>query len=90
MNEFTYIIQQVAAVTGCTEADLLRKSRMEHIADGRAVAQWLLRKKGWSLKRIGRAFDDAHHTSVVANVKKIERANRMTKTVRKIQELEAK
>jgi len=89
MNEFAYIIQQVAIAAECSEADLLRKSQMEHIADGRAIAQYLLRKKGWSLQRIGTAFN-AHHTSVVANTKKIERANRMTKTVRKIQELEAK
>ena len=66
------IIDYIAHSRECTAADITGFSRVQHIADGRAVAQYVLRELGWTWHRIADTFD-CDHSSGIANWKKVRR-----------------
>ena len=64
------IIDHIAHQRECTAADILGYARTQHIADGRAIAQYVLREQGWTWQRIADRFD-CHHSAVIHNWKKV-------------------
>lgn len=64
------IIEYIANQRECTAADILSYARTQHIADGRAIAQYVLREHGWTWQRIADRFD-CHHSAVIHNWKKV-------------------
>ena len=65
------IIDQIAHQRECTAVDILGYARTQHIADGRAIAQYVLREQGWTWQRIADLFN-CHHSAVIHNWKKVE------------------
>ena len=68
------IIDQIAHQRECTAVDILGYARTQHIADGRAIAQYVLREQGWTWQRIADLFN-CHHSAVIHNWKKVEQIN---------------
>lgn len=77
------IIDYIAHGRECTAADITGFSRVQHIADGRAVAQYVLRELGWTWQRIADRFDSPnkkgtiHHASVIHNWNKVNNDNKL-------------
>ncbi|MBY0514966.1 MAG: hypothetical protein K2P78_13755, partial [Gemmataceae bacterium] len=68
------IVRRVAAAFGVTERELRGPSRLRRVLVPRQVAMYLARAVGgWSLPRIGAAFD-RDHTTVLHAVRKVEAA----------------
>ena len=65
------IIEYIANQRECTAADILSYVRTQHIANGRAIAQYILREQGWTWQRIADLFN-CHHSAVIHNWKKVE------------------
>lgn len=65
------IIDYIANQRECTAADIIGYARTQHIADGRAIAQYVLREQGWTWQRIADLFN-CHHSAVIHNWKKVE------------------
>ena len=65
------IIDYIANQRECTAVDILGYARTQHIADGRAIAQYVLREQGWTWQRIADRFD-CHHSAVIHNWKKVD------------------
>ena len=70
------IIDHIAHQRECTAADILGYARTQHIADGRAIAQYVLREQGWTWQRIADRFD-CHHSAVIHNWKKVDKINNL-------------
>ena len=66
------IIDYIANQRECTAADIIGYARTQHIADGRAIAQYILREQGWTWQRIADLFN-CHHSAVIHNWKKVDR-----------------
>jgi len=64
------IIDYIAFARECTASDILGFNRTQHIADGRAVAQYVLRAQGWTWQRIADLFN-CNHASVIHNFNKV-------------------
>ena len=79
----TQIIDHIAYAQECTAEDILGHCREQHIADGRAVAQAVLRAQGWVWQRIGDRFN-CHHASVIYNCKKVARMPELGKQAQDI------
>lgn len=66
------IIEYIANQRECTAADIIGYARTQHIADGRAIAQYVLREQGWTWQRIADRFN-CHHSAVIHNWKKVDK-----------------
>ena len=70
------VLADVAQVFDLAPA-LLRRATHEHaICRPRQIAFWLLRRKRWSLQRIGRAVGAYHHTTVLNGLRRVEQQRR--------------
>jgi chromosomal replication initiation ATPase DnaA len=72
------IIEIVAAEMDVDQDEITSKSRVQEVADARAVVQAVMRDRGWTFARIGLVFRAGHDT-VWSNCKKIEQARAMVK-----------
>jgi chromosomal replication initiation ATPase DnaA len=72
------IIEIVAAEMDVDQDEITSKSRVQEVADARAVVQAVMRDRGWVLSRIGTVFGTDHAT-VRRNCQKIEQARAMVK-----------
>jgi chromosomal replication initiation ATPase DnaA len=72
------IIEIVAAEMDVDQDEITSKSRVQEVADARAVVQAIMRDRGWVLSRIGTVFGTDHAT-VRHNCQKIEQARAMVK-----------
>jgi chromosomal replication initiation ATPase DnaA len=72
------IIEIVAAEMDVDQDEITSKSRVQEVADARAVVQAVMRDRGWVLSRIGTVFG-TDHTTVMHNCRKIEQARAMIK-----------
>jgi chromosomal replication initiation ATPase DnaA len=72
------IIEIVAAEMDVDQDEITSKSRVQEVADARAVVQAVMRDRGWVLSRIGTVFGTDHH-SILHNCRKIEQARAMVK-----------
>ena len=71
------IIDYIAHSRECTAADITGKRRHQHLADGRSVAQYVLREAlGWTWHRIADTFH-CDHSSGIANWKKVRRTDEL-------------
>ncbi len=77
------IIDYIAFARECTADDILGHERTQHIADGRAVAQAVLRAQGWAYLRIAAKFK-CDHGSVMYNCKKVARLPELEKQAQDI------
>jgi chromosomal replication initiation ATPase DnaA len=82
MNEYR-LINDIANGSGCTSSDVLGYMRTQHIADARAVAQYMLRGYGWTWQRIADLFK-CHHSAVIHNYKKVENDEKLIITANKL------
>ena len=72
------IIEIVAAEMDVDQDEITSKSRVQAVADARAVVQAIMRDRGWILSRIGTVFGTDHH-SIMHNCRKIEQARAMVR-----------
>jgi len=72
------IIEMVAAEMDVDQDEITSKSRVQEVADARAVVQAIMRDRGWILSRIGTVFGTDHH-SILHNCRKIEQARAMVR-----------
>jgi chromosomal replication initiation ATPase DnaA len=72
------IIEIVAAEMDVDQDEITSKSRVQAVADARAVVQAVMRDRGWILSRIGTVFGTDHH-SILHNCRKIEQARAMVR-----------
>ena len=54
------LIENIAKLAGCTPAQIMGKSRVENIVNARAILQYSLRDRGWTLQRIADTFKTDH------------------------------
>ena len=73
------LINNIAAATGCTPEQIMGNSRIQRVADARAVLQYSLRERNWTLQRIADAFK-CDHSSVCCNVRKMVAAMNLIET----------
>jgi chromosomal replication initiator protein len=67
------IVKRVALAFAVSERELLGESRLRGVLRARQVAMYLVRElTGLSLPRIGVAFADRHHTTVLHACQKVE------------------
>lgn len=67
------IVKRVASAFAVSERELLGESRLRNVLRARQVAMYLVRElTGLSLPRIGIAFADRHHTTVLHACQKVE------------------
>ena len=85
MNEHR-LIEEIADGSGCTSTDVLGYMRTQHIADARALAQYILRGNGWTWQRIADLFK-CHHSAVIHNYKKVENDEKLMITANKLRTL---
>jgi chromosomal replication initiation ATPase DnaA len=71
------LIENIAQLSGCKPAQIMGKSRVENIANARAILQYCLRERGWTLQRIANAFK-CDHTTVRHNCQKVVLARQIT------------
>jgi chromosomal replication initiation ATPase DnaA len=72
------IIEIVAAEMDVDQDEITSKSRVQEVADARAVVQAVMRDRGWIYSRIALVFSTDHAT-VRRNCQKIEQARAMVK-----------
>lgn len=72
------IIEIVAAEMDVDQDEITSKSRVQEVADARAVVQAVIRDRGWIYSRIALVFSTDHAT-VRRNCQKIEQARAMVK-----------
>jgi chromosomal replication initiator protein len=65
------VLQQVCAVYGVSQRELLSTSRLSRVLLPRQLAMYLLRQAGWSLPRLAQAFRRDHAT-VLHACRKVE------------------
>ena len=65
------IVQEVAAQTGVTVADIMGPGRTRLVAEARQAAMYFCRQEGFSLPQIGRRFK-RDHTTVHHNIRAVE------------------
>lgn len=67
-------IDLAAMAWGVNPEEVLSVSRLQSVADARALAMWLIRRTlGYSYPELGRIFGRDHSTCITA-VRKVERA----------------
>jgi chromosomal replication initiation ATPase DnaA len=69
-DQIEVIIEGVSSAMGIT--DLRVRSKLQRLVDARSIASYLLHSGGLTYSAIGRLFDQ-DHTTIMYNVKKIER-----------------
>ena len=72
------LINTIATAANCTPADIMGKSRTIHIANARAVLQHALRQHDWQYTRIA-TFFATDHSSVIKNVRRVDKAINLVK-----------
>ena len=72
------IIEIVSAEMDVDTTLVTSKTRVQAVADARAVVQAIMRDRGWTYARIGLVFS-AGHDAVWNNCRKIEQARAMIK-----------
>ena len=77
------LITTIATATGCTPEQIMGNSKIQRIADARAVLQYALRERNWTLQRIADTFR-CDHSSVIYNVRKMTAAMNMIETYQAI------
>jgi chromosomal replication initiation ATPase DnaA len=78
------IIEIVSAEMGVDQDEITSKSRVQEVADARAVVQAVMRDRGWIYSRIALVFSTDHAT-VMHNCRKIEQARAMVKAYDAVQ-----
>jgi len=77
------LIETIATEMSCTPEQIMGQSRIQHIADARALAQYMLRQSGWALQRIADVFH-VNHASVMHNVAKVGQAQQIAAVLAKL------
>ncbi len=68
----TIIFASITAVSGCSRAQLLGKSKFRSVSDARAVAFWLLREAGeFSYPMVALLLGNKDHSSAIAAHRKV-------------------
>lgn len=67
------LVERVAKRVGVTPAEIMSKGRRMRVATARHIVEWILYGRGYSYEDIGEKLA-RDHTSVIAGVKKINRA----------------
>lgn len=58
------VIEAVGAVFELSYGEITGSIQTDEYVDARAVASWLLKKRGWSLSQIGRAMGGRDHATI--------------------------
>lgn len=82
MNTKT-LIETIATEMSCTPDQIMGQSRIQNIADARALVQYMLRQSGWALQRIADTFQ-VNHASVMHNVAKVGQAQQIAAVLAKL------
>lgn len=67
----------------CTPEQIMGQSRIQNIADARAIVQYMLRQSGWTLQRVANTFQ-VNHASVMHNVAKVGQAQQIAAVLTKM------
>jgi chromosomal replication initiation ATPase DnaA len=77
------LFETIATEMSCTPDEIMGQSRIQHVADARALVQYMLRQSGWSLQRIADVFQ-VNHASVMHNVAKVGQAQQIAAVLAKM------
>lgn len=82
MNTKT-LIETIATEMNCTPEQIMGQSRIQNIADARALVQYMLRQSGWTLQRVADVFQ-VNHASVMHSVAKVGAAQQIAAVLAKL------
>ena len=77
------LFETIATEMSCTPDEIMGYSRIQNIADARAIVQYMLRQSGWALQRIANTFQ-VNHASVMHNVAKVGQAQQIAAVLAKM------
>jgi chromosomal replication initiation ATPase DnaA len=77
------LFETIATEMSCTSEQIMGQSRIQHVADARAIVQYMLRQSGWTLQRIADLFQ-VNHASVMHNVAKVGQAQQIAAVLAKL------
>ena len=77
------LIETIATEMNCTPEQIMSQSRIQNIADARALVQYMLRQSGWTLQRVADVFQ-VNHASVMHSVAKVGAAQQIAAVLAKL------
>ncbi len=78
------VVDIVARAHGVTPEAIYSKNKQEYACTPRHIIMWVLRKRGWTLERVGKAIGNRHHRAVMHSCKTVENRRSISQEHREV------